>query len=215
MDSKVDKQIRRYLKRISTIETKADSYNSYHYEIDYGDGIGIHVRFSDHLRSQHSKEIVDIVKMNSDVYILSIKSMRYSVSADRILDHIKSLMVFAPELAKFINTMTKANDKMSQKVAKLASDVGREVCKLRKKYSEAEGLIELYDEIDNKHKRATEEIGRLNIELSERDRTIEKLMKRISTLEIHNNQIANLMSKVKGVTDQAKREVALANNLIK
>lgn len=36
MDSKVDKQIRRYLKRISTKASQADAYNSYHYDINYG-----------------------------------------------------------------------------------------------------------------------------------------------------------------------------------
>lgn len=215
MDSKVDKQIRRYLKRISNRVVQATTYNSYHYEIDYDEGTSVHVRFSDHLRSPHHHEIIDIVKMNSDVYILSVKSMQYSVSADKILDHIKSLMVFAPELAKFITNMTKANEKMLQKTTKLGEAVGKEVRKLRKQYSEAESLLELYDEIDNKHREASQEINRLNQELDSKDKIIEQLSKKIKVLEICNNQVANLMGKIRNTTDQAKREITLANNLIK
>lgn len=213
MDSKVDKQIRRYLKRISTKATKSDTYNSYHYDIDYGNGITIHVRFSDHLRTQHSKDIIDIVKMNSDVYILSIKQLQYSVPAEHILENIKSLMIFAPELAKFIMSMTKANNKMLQKLTKLSTEVDNEKKKLRKKYSEAEGLIELYDEVDEKHKRATQEISRLNQVIAAREITILTLLKRISILEMHNNQVVSLIDKIKNTTDQAKHEIALAKNL--
>lgn len=215
MDSKVDKQIRRYLKRISTKATKADAYNSYHYDIDYGNGVTIHVRFSDHLRTQHSKDIIDIVKMNSDVYILSIKQLQYSVPAEHILENIKSLMVFAPELAKFVMSMAKANDKMSQRMVKLGTAVDNEKKKLRKQYSEAEGLIELYDEVDEKHKKATQEISRLNQVIAVKDNTILTLLKRISILEMHNSQVVSLIGKIKNTTDQAKHEILLANNLVK
>lgn len=213
MDSKVDKQIRRYLKRISTKASQADAYNSYHYDIDYGDGLIVHVRFSDHLRPEHSKEIIDIVKMNSDVYILGIKQLRYSVTSDRILDNLKSIMLIAPELAKYIANMAGANDRMSQKVIKLGAAVEKEKRALRKQYSEAEGLIELYDEIDDKHKKATEEISRLNQVIATKDKVIEKLMKRISVLEMHNNQVVSLIGKIKNSTDQVKHEITLAKNL--
>lgn len=215
MDSKVDKQIRRYLKRISTKAVKADAYNSYHYDIDYGNGIVVHVRFSDHLRTQHSKDIIDIVKMNSDVYILSIKQMQYSVAADRILDNLKSVMLFAPELAKFVMSMAKANDRMSQRLVKLGTEVDNEKRKLRKQYSEAEGLIELYDEIDEKHKKATQEISRLNQIIAARDNTIKALLKRIDRLKEHNAQIVSLMGKVENTIRQAELDITYANNLVK
>lgn len=215
MDSKVDKQIRRYLKRISTKAVKADAYNSYHYDIDYGNGIVVHVRFSDHLRTQHSKDIIDIVKMNSDVYILSIKQLQYSVPAEHILENVKSLMVFAPELAKFIMAMAKANDKMSQRMVKLGTAVENEKRKLRKQYSEAEGLIELYDEVDEKHKRATQEISRLNQIIAARDNTIKALVKRLNRVGEHNNQIVSLMGKVENTIRQAELDITYANNLVK
>lgn len=207
MDSKVDKQIRRYLKRISTKASQADAYNSYHYDIDYGDGLIVHVRFSDHLRPEHSKEIIDIVKMNSDVYILGIKNLRYSVPADQVLENIKSLMLIAPELAKYILGMAKANDKMSQKVIKLGAAVEKEKRALRKQYSEAEGLIELYDEIEGKHKRATEEISQLLRTIKEKDKEIAFLQKRIDQLEIQNNSIYNYASKIVTATAVSKGEI--------
>lgn len=124
-------------------------------------------------------------------------------------------MVFAPELAKFIMTMAKANDKMSQRMVKLGTAVNNEKKKLRKQYSEAEGLIELYDEVDEKHKKATQEISRLNQVIAARNSTIMTLLKRINTLEMHNAQVVSLIGKIKNTTDQVKHEITLANNLVK
>lgn len=124
-------------------------------------------------------------------------------------------MVFAPELAKFVMSMAKANDKMSQRMVKLGTAVDNEKKKLRKQYSEAEGLIELYDEVDEKHKKATQEISRLNQVIAAKDNTILTLLKRISILEMHNSQVVSLIGKIKNTTDQAKHEILLANNLVK
>lgn len=124
-------------------------------------------------------------------------------------------MVFAPELAKFIMSMTKTTDKILQKLVKLGTEVDNEKRKLRKQYSEAEGLIELYDEVDEKHKKATQEISRLNQVIAAKDNTIFTLLKRISILEMHNSQVVSLIGKIKNTTDQAKHEILLANNLVK
>lgn len=174
------------------------------------DGLIVHVRFSDHLRPEHSKEIIDIVKMNSDVYILGIKNLRYSVPADQVLENIKSLMLIAPELAKYILGMAKANDKMSQKVIKLGTAVEKEKRALRKQYSEAEGLIELYDEIEGKYKRATEEISQLLRTIKEKDKEITFLQRRIDQLEIQNNSIYNYANKIVTATAVSKGEINLA-----
>lgn len=215
MDSKVDKQIHRYLKRISSNYSQAVSYDSRYYTIDYGDGIVAKIRFSDHLSPDVNKCTMDIIKMNSDTYIIGIKAMRYSATSDRVLQQLKSLMIIVPELARFATRQTAAVDNLTKKMTKLGKEVAKEKKALRKQYSEAEGLIELYDEIDNKHKKATEEIARLTQVITTKDKVIEKLLKRVEILEMHNNAVVNLIDKIKNTTDQAKREIALANNLIK
>ena len=210
MDSKVDKQIRRYLKRISTKVSQADAYNSYHYTIDYGDGLTVHVRFSDHLRPEHSKEIIDIVKMNSDVYIIGIKNLRYSTTPDRVLGNLKSLMLIAPELARYVKTMARANDKMSQKIIKLGTEVDKEKRKLRKQYSEAEELFALYDEIAAKDQENKNEILRLQQTVEKKDKEIAFLKKRIDQLEIQINSINSLANKIVTATAVSKSEINLS-----
>lgn len=66
---------------------------------------------------------------------------------------------------------------MQKKVNSLNVAVNTEIKKLRKQYSEAEDLIELYDEIDGKHKRATEEISRLLQVINSKDKEIKFLQK--------------------------------------
>lgn len=203
MDSKIDKQIKRYLKRISDEEPKTCSYNSVYYEVNYDEDTKIRIRFSDHFNSS-SNAFIDIIKMNSDTYIIGIGSMKFSASSDSVVGQIKSLMLIAPELMKYVNRIASANNNLSKKVSTLNNAVDKEIRKLRKQYSEAEDLINLYDELEGKYKNATKEISQLSQQLQDKEKAIKLLLNQIDKFQKKAKLAADMSNKIINLSEQIK-----------
>ncbi len=69
MKTKVDKQIKRYLKSISDKVTESKIYNSYHYKGS------IHIRFADHISPRDDIDL-NIIKCNEDTYMVLLKALK-------------------------------------------------------------------------------------------------------------------------------------------
>lgn len=116
MKTKVDKQIKRYLKSISDKVLESKIYNSYHYK-----GI-IHIRFSDHISPRDESDI-NIIKCNEDTYMVSLKGTQEMLSADKVLEYIKAIILIFPTYQKIVDTYVKPLTKVEQERIKLKNEL--------------------------------------------------------------------------------------------
>ena len=99
LDSKVDKQIKRYLKSISDKKNVQSKVNgSCHYFMTTEQGI-FEVRFADHFAPSGGRADFDIVKVR-DLYIIRFGEIQYSLYEENALIYIKALFLVGPEMSK-------------------------------------------------------------------------------------------------------------------
>lgn len=112
MKTKVDKQIKRYLKSISDKVIESKIYNSYHYKGS------IHIRFSDHISSRDDVDL-NIIKCNEDTYVVSLKGAQEMLNADKVLEYIKAIILIFPTYQKIVDTYVRPLTKLEQDRNKL------------------------------------------------------------------------------------------------
>lgn len=116
MKTKVDKQIKRYLKSISDKVLESKIYNSYHYKGS------IHIRFSDHISPRDESDI-SIIKCNEDTYIVSLKGTQEMLNADKVLEYVKAIILIFPTYQKIVDTYVKPLTKVEQERIKLKNEL--------------------------------------------------------------------------------------------
>jgi hypothetical protein len=116
MKTKVDKQIKRYLKSISDKVLESKIYNSYHYEGN------IHIRFSDHI-SPRDKSDINIIKCSEDTYMVSLKGTQEMLNADKVLEYVKAIILIFPTYQKIVDTYVKPLTKVEQERIKLKNEL--------------------------------------------------------------------------------------------
>ena len=99
LDSKVDKQIKRYLKSISDKKNTQSKVNgSCHYFMTTERGT-FEVRFANHFAPSGDRADFDIVKVR-DLYIIRFGEIQYSLYEEDVLTYIKALFLVGPEMSK-------------------------------------------------------------------------------------------------------------------
>ena len=116
MKTKVDKQIKRYLKSISDKVLESKIYNSYHYKGS------MHIRFSDHISPRDESDI-SIIKCNEDTYMVSLKGTQEMLSADKVLDYVKAIILIFPTYQKIVDTYVKPVTRLEQERIKLKNEL--------------------------------------------------------------------------------------------
>ena len=116
MKTKVDKQIKRYLKSISDKVLESKIYNSYHYKGS------IHIRFSDHISPRDESDI-NIIKCNEDTYMVSLKGTQEMLSTDKVLEYVKAVILIFPTYQKIVDTYVKPLTKLEQERIKLKNEL--------------------------------------------------------------------------------------------
>lgn len=116
MKTKVDKQIKRYLKSISDKVLESKIYNSYHYKGS------IHIRFADHV-SPRDESDVNIIKCNEDTYMVLLKGAQEMLSADKVLEYVKAVILIFPTYQKIVDTYVKPLTKLEQDRIKLKNEL--------------------------------------------------------------------------------------------
>lgn len=117
MKTKVDKQIKRYLKSISERVLESKIYNSYHYKGT------IHVRFSDHISPRDEESDINIIKCNEDTYMVSLKGAQEMLNADKVLEYIKAIILIFPTYQKIVDTFVKPLTKVEQERVKFKNEL--------------------------------------------------------------------------------------------
>jgi hypothetical protein len=116
MKTKVDRQIKRYLKSISDKVIESKIYNSYHYKGS------IHIRFADHISSRDDIDL-NIIKCNEDTYMVSLKGAQEMLSADKVLEYIKAVILIFPTYQKIVDTYVKPVTRLEQERIKLKNEL--------------------------------------------------------------------------------------------
>jgi hypothetical protein len=116
MKTKIDKQIKRYLKSISDKVLESKIYNSYHYKGS------IHIRFADHISSRDDVDL-NIIKCNEDTYMVSLKGAQEMLSADKVLEYIKAVILIFPTYQKIVDTYVKPVTRLEQDRIKLKNEL--------------------------------------------------------------------------------------------
>lgn len=116
MKTKVDKQIKRYLKSISDKVLESKIYNSYHYKGN------IHIRFSDHISPRDESDI-NIIKCSEDTYMVSLKGTQEMLSADKVLEYVKAIILIFPTYQKIVDTYVKPVTRLEQERIKLKNEL--------------------------------------------------------------------------------------------
>lgn len=117
MKTKVDRQIKRYLKSISDKVLESKIYNSYHYKGN------IHIRFADHVSPRDDESDINIVKCNEDTYMVLLKGAQEMLSADKVLEYIKAVILIFPTYQKIVDTYVKPITKLEQDRVKLKNEL--------------------------------------------------------------------------------------------
>lgn len=149
MNSKVSKQIKRFLKSRSNKTHSSVGTNTIYYYFEYEDqDRTLKVRFSDHHTSKNRGNHLDVICINNG-YIIYATGMTLYADDKTILTLIKSLLLFLPEINKtlILNkcALTKEVEKQ-QKLIKENQKLFEENEYLKsKKYDELERLVKLYE----------------------------------------------------------------------
>lgn len=129
LNSKTDKQIKRYLTKISN-ECKISVTNeSIHYFVPYGNGT-LKIRFAAH-STPTFQDAIDIIKITEDLYYVNvIKKIQYSVKADDIIVFLKSLLLVGIKFFKLLQNYQDTCKKAVEKSNKLQQSYENKIKKI-------------------------------------------------------------------------------------
>lgn len=121
MKTKIDKQIKNYLRKISFDIIKSKINESIHYKITVAESI-VHVRFSKHFSPRTKKETIDIIKIQDGIYTVRYNGISTTITSNDILDYIKALIITYNEFNPLFNKIIKLTNKVESLNRKLDKD---------------------------------------------------------------------------------------------
>ena len=196
LDSKVDKQIKRYLKSISDKKVKISKINdSCHYYLILEDST-FEIRFADHFSSSGEKADFDIVKVR-DLYVIKfMNTIQYSVYEEDALTYIKALFLVGPELAKQLKQSrietNKALGSLSyyrnkwnkhQEDIKFMDDIWAEKEKVELENKRLVGFKNNYSDLQSKYAKSQNEYNKLKSHYNKLNNKIKQFIKNISDID--------------------------------
>ena len=176
MQSKVDRQIKRWLNSISYEVHKAIANNSIHYDITLR-GESKSVRFSDHF-SVKAKDYIDIIKISDTVYTIRYNNiMSTTLYADDILAYLKGLILVAPDFDKCISDTKDAISSLNKQLIKLSKQ-----------------------ELVKEKEKLAQQTEKLNEKVNNQAATINQLQKSIAVLNLKVDKFSKLKNALKEIT---------------
>ena len=187
LESKIDKQIKRYLKKIS-FEVKPSATNeSIHYSIMY-DNKKADIRFAQHT-SNHSKAFIDIVKITEDLYRINVdRQVHYTVYDVNILSYLKAILLVGPEIFKIIQEYQERCHVVITECNKI-----KQHCERKLKHYDPEFMDQIWEERDKAVELCESEI--------KKNLVLEKELQKVKSKYSKAN---NAMSKLKVIINNWK-----------
>ena len=218
MVTKVDRQLHRYLKKISASSKICKSNHSKHYWItDDSGSVVLHVRLSDHVSGQmfdgkKSKKI-DIIKVEkSNVYIVMGFGIQVNLWEDEVVKFIKHLIGSRVMVSKQFSKLVYSAGKHAHEVKDLKLQlveiqenlkVSREDSKDLTKKNNV--LKENYTALNNKHLKTVKRVEDLKSENKE-------LNQRVISMEKELESVKSLLSNIYSSVNPIMEEIKFINN---
>lgn len=114
MDTKVDKQIKNYLRKISYDRIKASTNNTIHYKVRLCEN-DIDIRFSDHFSNNSRNSRIDIIKIQDSIYTIRVENMFHvTLNAVDTLPYIKAFVLLYSEINGICDKLIEAQNTINK-----------------------------------------------------------------------------------------------------
>ena len=214
MVTNVDRQLHRYLKKISASSKICKSNRSKHYWItDDSGSVVLHVRFSDHISGRmfdgKKSEKIDIIKVEkSNVYIVMGFGIQVNLWEDEVVKFVKHLIGSRVMVSKQFSKLVYASGKHAHEVRDLKLQLVEIEENLRVSRGDNKDLTkknnilkENYTSLNNKHLKTIKKVEDLEAENKELNQTVSNLTKELESVK---SLLRNIYSSVNPIMEEIK-----------
>lgn len=187
LDSKVDKQVHRYLKKISYNTCSSRFNETVHYFIRY-ESENCEIRFSGHyssrLPSNNVQAFMQIIKCSNELYRVHIGYIQLMIKENVLLNYVKAAILWLPEIYLMFrkvsnealsieSTLNKSTQKHKTEIRKLTKEIN--------KLKSTDWFIEATN-IDRKLSETTDKLKQSNASLNMANNKIKSLEEKVNRL---------------------------------
>ena len=214
MVTNVDRQLHRYLKKISASSKVCKSNQSKHYWItDDSGSVVLHVRLSDHISGQMFNEKksdkIDIIKVEkSGIYIVIGFGIQVNLWENEVVKFVKHLIGSRVMVSKQFRRLLTAAGKHANEV----KDLKLQLVEIQESLRVSKGdnkdltkknkaLKENYTALNNKHLKTIRKVEDLRSESEKLNQTISELTKELESVK---SLLSNIYSSVNPIMEEIK-----------